>query len=63
MINPWREMSKVNPQVGKGHRHRQIATDCFQALIIAPVSGAVCRTEVLPVKLMLEIKKVAEALD
>lgn len=38
--NPWREKSKVSPQVGKGYRHRQIAADVFHALIFAPISSA-----------------------
>lgn len=39
MKNPWRGSSKVNPQKENGHR--EIANDCFQALIKAKLSGAV----------------------
>jgi len=39
MKNPWRDISKVNPQKENGHR--QIANDCFKAIIAAKLPGAV----------------------
>ena len=39
MKNPWRELSMVNPQKEDGHR--EINNDCYHALMVARLSGAI----------------------